>query len=212
MVDLFDIRREYTAGRLDENTAAENPMTQFHAWFEEQKAASPDEPTMMTVASCDSEGQPWQRILLLKSYDEDGFVFFTNYTSNKARHFEDNPKAALHFAWLAQERQAMVQGVVTKISREETQAYFHSRPRESQLGAWASDQSAPLANRAELEARFEKLKSEYEGCEIPVPDHWGGYRLSPERFEFWQGGEARLHDRLEYLHDAQGWTKQRLNP
>lgn len=211
MVDLFDIRREYTAGRLDETTAADNPMTQFHAWFEEQKAAQPDEPTMMTVASSDANGQPWQRILLLKSYDESGFVFFTNYTSNKARHFEDNPKAALHFAWLAQERQAMVQGTVSKISREETEAYFHSRPRESQLGAWASDQSSPLSNRAELEARFAKLAGEYEGADIPVPDHWGGYRLTPERFEFWQGGEARLHDSLEYTRDGQDWLKQRIN-
>ena len=174
MVDLFDIRREYTAGRLDETTAADNPMTQFHAWFEEQKAAQPDEPTMMTVASSDANGQPWQRILLLKSYDESGFVFFTNYTSNKARHFEGNPKAALHFAWLVQERQAMVQGTVSKISREETEAYFHSRPRESQHGAWASDQSSPLSNRAELEARFAKLAGEDEGADIPVPDHWRG--------------------------------------
>jgi len=212
MVDLFDIRREYTQGRLDETTAAPDPMTQFHAWFKEQEAAKPDEPTVMTVASCDENGQPWQRILLLKSYDENGFVFFTNYTSNKGRHFAANPKAALHFAWLAQERQVMVQGAVSVISREETEAYFHSRPRESQLGAWASDQSSPLSARSELEARFAKLKDEFDGCDIPVPDHWGGYRLTPERFEFWQGGEARLHDRLEYRRSQSEWTKQRLNP
>ncbi|TNC93173.1 MAG: pyridoxamine 5'-phosphate oxidase [Thalassolituus sp.] len=212
MANLYEIRREYTQGRLDETTAADNPMTQFHAWFEAQKAELPDEPTVMTLASCDAGGQPWQRIVLLKSYDEQGFVFFTNYTSNKGRHLEMNPRASLHFSWLVQERQVMVQGVVSKISREETTAYFHSRPRESQLGAWASHQSQPLADRATLEARFAQLKEEYEGKEIPVPDHWGGYRLSPHRLEFWQGGEARLHDRLEYVVEGQGWHKQRLNP
>ena len=212
MANLYEIRREYTQGRLDETTAADDALTQFHAWFEAQKAELPDEPTVMTLASCDESGQPWQRIVLLKSYDEDGFVFFTNYTSNKGRQFEQNPKAALHFAWLAQERQVMVQGTVSKISREETEAYFHSRPRESQLGAWASHQSQPLSDRATLEARFKELQAEYEGQDIPVPDHWGGYRLSPHRLEFWQGGASRLHDRLEYVREAGHWVKQRLNP
>jgi len=212
MANLYEIRREYTQGRLDETTAADDALTQFHAWFEAQKAELPDEPTVMTLASCDESGQPWQRIVLLKSYDEDGFVFFTNYTSNKGRQFEQNPKAALHFAWLAQERQVMVQGTVSKISREETEAYFHSRPRESQLGAWASHQSQPLSDRATLEARFKELQAEYEGQDIPVPDHWGGYRLSPHRLEFWQGGASRLHDRLEYVREAGHWIKQRLNP
>jgi len=212
MANLYEIRREYTQGRLDETTAADDALTQFHAWFEAQKAELPDEPTVMTLASCDESGQPWQRIVLLKSYDEDGFAFFTNSTSNKGRQFEQNPKAALHFAWLAQERQVMVQGTVIKISREETEAYFHSRPRESQLGAWASHQSQPLSDRATLEARFKELQAEYEGQDIPVPDHWGGYRLSPHRLEFWQGGASRLHDRLEYVREAGHWIKQRLNP
>jgi pyridoxamine 5'-phosphate oxidase len=212
MVDLFDIRREYTQGRLDETTAADNALTQFHAWFEAQKSLSPDEPTVMTLASCDSLGQPWQRIVLLKSYDEDGFIFFTNYASNKGQHFEENPKASLHFSWLAQERQVQVQGTVSKISREETEAYFHSRPRESQIGACASKQSQPLENRAALESVVAELIEQYEGTEIPVPDHWGGYRLSPTRLEFWQGGAARLHDRLEYIRESGGWTKVRLNP
>jgi pyridoxamine 5'-phosphate oxidase len=212
MVDLFDIRREYTQGRLDETTAADDALTQFHAWFEAQKSLSPDEPTVMTLASCDSSGQPWQRIVLLKSYDEDGFIFFTNYTSNKGQHFAENPKASLHFSWLAQERQVQVQGTVSKISREETEAYFHSRPRESQIGACASKQSQPLENRAVLESIVAEFSEQYEGAEIPVPDHWGGYRLSPTRLEFWQGGAARLHDRLEYIHEEGGWTKVRLNP
>lgn len=212
MVDLFDIRREYTQGRLDETTAADDALTQFHAWFEAQKSLSPDEPTVMTLASCDIEGQPWQRIVLLKSYDEDGFIFFTNYMSNKGRHFEENPRASLHFSWLAQERQVQVQGTVTKISREETDAYFHSRPRESQIGACASKQSEPLESRAALERIVADLSKQYESAEVPVPAHWGGYRLSPTRLEFWQGGAARLHDRLEYERNGENWTKRRLNP
>lgn len=212
MVDLFDIRREYTQGRLDETTAADNALTQFHAWFEAQKSTLPDEPTIMTLASCDAEGQPWQRIVLLKLYDEDGFIFFTNYTSNKGQHFGENPKASLHFSWMIQERQVQVQGTVTKVSREETEVYFHSRPRESQIGAWASKQSQPLQNRAVLELAVAELSDQYEGVEVPVPDHWGGYRLSPTRIEFWQGGEARLHDRLEYIREGHDWKKTRLNP
>ena len=212
MANLYEVRREYTQGRLDETTAADDALTQFHAWFKAQADLKPDEPTVMTLASCDADGQPWQRIVLLKSYDGDGFVFFTNYTSNKGRQFELNPKASLHFSWLVHERQVQVQGVVSKISRAETEAYFHSRPRESQLGAWASQQSQPLSSRAELESSFADVRARYDGEDVPVPDHWGGYRLVPHRIEFWQGGEARLHDRVEYVRDGEGWRKQRLNP
>lgn len=212
MVNLGDIRRQYTQGRLDEQTAADDPMTQFHAWFEQYRGTDPLEPTIMTVASVDGDGQPWQRILLLKAYDANGFVFFTNYESNKGRHFAANARASLHFFWMNLERQVQVQGCVEKISRAETEAYFHSRPRESQLGAWASAQSRPLADRAALEAEFARVSAQYDGQEIPLPDYWGGYRLTPARMEFWQGGEHRLHDRLEYLPQAGGWKKQRLNP
>lgn len=223
MANLYEIRREYTQGRLDESTVADHPMTQFHAWFEAMKATEPDEPTVMTLASVDASGQPWQRIVLLKSYDDAGFVFFTNYTSNKGQHFAANPKGSMHFAWLMQERQVIVQGEIAQISREETEAYFRSRPRESQLGAWASLQSQPLDSRQVLVDRFAALQAQYEGQDIPVPEHWGGYRLRPTRFEFWQGGEARLHDRLVYLPEAvqaemgevaadRQWQRQRLNP
>jgi pyridoxamine 5'-phosphate oxidase len=212
MVDLSDIRKEYTQGRLDEAKVAEHPVAQFHAWFEHYRTTAPEEPTVMTVASVDEHGQPWQRILLLKSYDDDGFVFFTNYESNKGRHFATNPKASLHFFWMKVERQVQIQGEVVPMSREEAQAYFHSRPRESQLGAWASQQSRPLASRSELETRFTQLSVEYQDKEVPLPDYWGGYRLVPSRMEFWQGGEHRLHDRVEYQLEREAWTIQRLNP
>lgn len=212
MVNLGDIRRQYTQGRLDEQTAAADPMTQFHAWFEQYRGTNPLEPTIMTVASVDAAGQPWQRILLLKAYDENGFVFFTNYDSNKGLHFAANAHASLHFFWINLERQVQVQGLVEKISRAEAEAYFHSRPRESQLGAWASAQSRPLADRVTLEAKFAEVSEQYAGQDVPLPDYWGGYRLKPARMEFWQGGEHRLHDRLEYSMAAGEWKKQRLNP
>jgi pyridoxamine 5'-phosphate oxidase len=212
MVNLGDIRRQYTQGRLDENTSASDPMTQFHAWFEQYRGTNPLEPTIMTVASVDVSGQPWQRVLLLKAYDERGFVFFTNFESNKGQHFALNPKASLHFFWMNLERQVQVQGTLEKISREEAAEYFHSRPRESQLGAWASAQSRPLPDRAALEQRFAEVSAQYEDSEVPLPDYWGGYRLTPQRVEFWQGGEHRLHDRVEYTAEGSIWLKQRLNP
>ena len=212
MVNLGDIRRQYTQGRLDETTAADDPMTQFHAWFEQYRETGPLEPTIMTVASVDADGQPWQRVLLLKAYDENGFVFFTNFESNKGQNFALNPKASLHFFWMNLERQVLVQGEVEQIGREEAAAYFHSRPRESQLGAWASAQSRPLDNREQLEQRFADVSAQYEGQEVPLPDYWGGFRLRPARMEFWQGGAHRLHDRVEYTPLQDGWKKQRLNP
>lgn len=213
MADIADIRKEYTQGRLDEATCAPDPITQFHAWFEQYRETNPAEPTIMTMASCDENGQPWQRILLLKGYDEQGFVFFTNYESNKGQQLADNSKAALHFFWMNMERQVQIQGEVEKISREEAERYFHSRPRESQLGAWASAQSRPLENRQQLEDKFAAVSEQFEGQDVPLPDYWGGYRIKPERMEFWQGGAHRLHDRVEYRNDDHGgWHKQRLNP
>ncbi|MCY0964626.1 pyridoxamine 5'-phosphate oxidase [Parathalassolituus penaei] len=213
MVDLSDIRKEYTQGRLDENKVAEHPVVQFNAWFEQYRGTSPIEPTVMTVASIDADGMPWQRILLLKAFDEHGFVFFTNYESNKGQQLDHNPNASIHFFWMTMERQVQIQGRVEKVSREEAERYFHSRPRESQLGAWASQQSRPLASRSELETRFARLNVEYQDREVPLPDYWGGFRLVPSRIEFWQGGEHRLHDRVEYRRQADGsWKIQRLNP
>ncbi|GGY42523.1 pyridoxine/pyridoxamine 5'-phosphate oxidase [Bacterioplanes sanyensis] len=212
MVDLWDVRREYTQGRLDEATAAADPLTQFHAWFEDYRASDPLEPNIMTVATVDAQGQPWQRVLLLKAYDPQGFVFFTNYDSHKGQHLGDDGLACLHFFWLEKERQVQIQGRVEKLPRSDSEQYFHSRPRDSQLGAWASQQSRPIADRAALEQSFEAVRERFEGQQVPLPDYWGGYRVRPQRMEFWQGGAHRLHDRLEYVQNGEQWVKQRLNP
>lgn len=212
MLNLADIRKEYTQGRLDEQTCADHPLMQFHAWFEQYRESNPPEPTIMTVATVDASGCPWQRILLLKGYDDEGFIFFTNFESNKGQHLNDNAQASLHFFWIEMERQIQIQGVVEKISREEAERYFHSRPRESQLGAWASAQSRPLDNRQQLEDQFAQVSQQYQGQEVPLPDYWGGYRVKPQRMEFWQGGAHRLHDRVEYQQRDGSWQKQRLNP
>ncbi|ASP39924.1 pyridoxamine 5'-phosphate oxidase [Bacterioplanes sanyensis] len=212
MVDLWDVRREYTQGRLDESTAAEDPMTQFHAWFEDYRATDPIEPNIMTVATVDADGRPWQRVLLLKSYDQNGLVFFTNYDSYKGQHLASNNQVCLHFFWLEKERQVQIQGRVSKLSREDSGRYFHSRPRQSQLGAWASQQSRPIADRATLESAYADVSERFDGQDVPLPEYWGGFQVTPERMEFWQGGAHRLHDRLEYSRSDVVWSKQRLNP
>lgn len=213
MINLGDIRRQYTKGQLDEKQVASEPMDQFHGWFEEYRATDPLEPTIMTVATVDAHNQPWQRVVLLKAYDSQGLVFFTNYESNKGQHLGANPNASAHFFWINMERQIQVQGRVEKLSRAEAEAYFHSRPRESQLGAWASAQSRPLPSRAELEAKFNEVSERYQGQDVPLPEYWGGYRLCPNRMEFWQGGANRLHDRVEYtLSSEKKWQVSRLNP
>lgn len=213
MANLWDIRTQYTQGHFDEQQSAEHPFTQFHAWFEEFQASGQQDPNIMTLASVDASGQPWARTVLLKSYDERGFVFYTNYSSNKGQQLQANQKACLHFLWLNQERQVQIHGEVEKVSREESAAYFHSRPELSQLGAWASHQSQPLTNRAQLDQQFAEVQQRFAGQEIPLPEFWGGFIVKPTRMEFWQGGENRLHDRIEYRLDAVGqWHKQRLNP
>lgn len=212
MVNLWDVRRQYTQGHLDESTAAPHPLTQFHAWFTDYQASGPLEANIMTLGTVDAEGQPWQRVVLLKAYDEQGFIFFTNYQSFKGQQLTANPKASLHFFWIQMERQIQVQGEVEKLSREESAAYFHSRPRDSQLGAWASKQSCPLQSRAALEQAFAEVQARYSDQEVPLPDFWGGFRVKPTRMEFWQGGANRLHDRLEYRLMAGDWQLARLNP
>lgn len=212
MVNLWDVRRSYTQGHLDESKVAAHPLTQFHAWFEEYRATGPLEANIMTLATVDAQGQPWQRVVLLKAYDEEGFLFFTNYRSYKGQHLGDEGLASLHFFWINMERQVQVQGQVEKLSREESQAYFHSRPRDSQLGAWASAQSQPLKDRATLEAQFAQAQARFAQGEVPLPDFWGGYRVKPKRMEFWQGGANRLHDRVEYRLEQGAWQIGRLNP
>lgn len=213
MANLWDIRSQYVQGHLDEESSAAHPFTQFHAWFEQYRESGQQDPNIMTLSTVDSDGLPWARIVLLKSYDERGFVFYTNYGSNKSQQLAKNAQASLHFLWLTQERQIQIQGSVEKISREESAAYFHSRPRLSQLGAWASHQSQPLSNRQQLDQQFNDVQQRFAEGEIPLPEFWGGFIVKPVRMEFWQGGANRLHDRIEYRVNSQGeWLKQRLNP
>lgn len=189
-----------------------DPVAQFRLWFADWQAASPPELTAMTVSTVDADGQPWVRTVLLKHVDEHGFVFFTNRESNKGRQLIAHPRVALHFLWLQTSRQVQVQGRVELTTPAEDDAYFASRGRESQLGAWASQQSRPLNGRDQLENRFAELGKQYADGTVPRPPHWGGFRVIPERFEFWQAGAHRLHDRFEYTDDGDGWFIQRLNP
>lgn len=182
-------------------------------WFQEAGAAKIAEPNAMTLATVGRDGRPSARTVLLKGVDGRGFVFYTNYESHKGRDLEVNPRAALVFPWVAQERQVLIEGAVTKVTREESEAYFHSRPLLSQLGTWASAQSTIVSGRAVMEDSLKALEKKYAGQTVPLPPHWGGYRLNPETVEFWQGRRSRLHDRLRYRREKDGsWTVERLAP
>lgn len=189
-----------------------DPVAQFHLWFQDWVATSPPEPNAMVVATVDASGQPWARTVLLKQYDAAGFVFFTNRESHKGTQLLASGRAALYFQWLSTSRQVQVQGRVETTTAAEDDAYFATRPRESQLGAWASQQSRPLNGRDQLEDRFTAAGNRHAGGPVPRPPYWGGFRVIPERFEFWQAGPHRLHDRFEYTRDGDGWFIQRLNP
>ena len=207
------LRKQYTRSGLDESEAAPDPIEQFRGWFEDALAADLHEPNAMTLATATPEGRSSARIVLVKGFDERGFVFYTNYGGRKARELEANPYCALVFYWGELERQVRVEGRVSRVSEEESDAYFASRPRGSRLGAWASEQSRPVGDRGTLERRLRELEREYEGREIPRPPFWGGYRVEPEIIEFWQGRENRLHDRLLYRRDIDGgWIRERLQP
>ena len=199
--------------KLDERTIDRDPIKQFQKWFAEAVAAKVPLPEAMSLASVDSEGKPKSRMVLLKQVDQDGFVFFTNYRSDKAKELEVNPNVALTFHWSQLERQVRVEGTVTKTSAAESREYFATRPRESQIGAWASPQSSVISGREELEAKQRELEQVYEGRPVPWPEHWGGYRVQPNRIEFWKGRIGRLHDRILYEKDgADVWTLKRLAP
>jgi len=189
-----------------------NPFKQFASWFQLAIDAQLAQPNAMTLATATRDGRPSARIVLLKDFDERGFVFFTNYASRKGRELTDNPQAALVFFWEALDRQVRVTGSVSRVSRAESEAYFHTRPVLSQLGAWASRQSEVLPNRETLEARLQAVTTQYAGLEIPLPPHWGGFRLAPDEIEFWQGRPNRLHDRFVYLKELEGWRIERLSP
>jgi pyridoxamine 5'-phosphate oxidase len=207
------LRKEYTRAGLDESDAVPDPIEQFRGWFDDALAADLHEPNAMTLATATPEGRPSARIVLIKGFDERGFIFYTNYEGRKARELEANPHCALNFYWAELERQVRIEGRVRRISDEESDAYFASRPRGSQLGAWVSEQSRSIENRGALELRLRELEREYEGREIPRPPFWGGYRVEPEVIEFWQGRENRLHDRLQYRRSEDGgWERERLQP
>jgi pyridoxamine 5'-phosphate oxidase len=211
-LDASRLRKEYTSAGLVEDDVDPDPIVQFHNWFEKVIEADLHEPNAMTLATASREGGPSARIVLLKGYDERGFVFYTNYEGRKARELEANPLCALLFYWGELERQVRVEGRARRIPGEESDAYFSSRPRGSRLGAWASEQSQPVEDRNVLEERVRALEAEYEGREIPRPPFWGGYRVEPEVVEFWQGRENRLHDRIVYRRTGEGWKMERLQP
>ena len=211
---LADMRRDYTRDGLTETLAPAEPFALFHQWFAEavKTECAPVEANAMTLATVDDDGRPHCRILLLKGLDDAGFTFFTNYESDKGRQLAAHPFAAMTFFWPTLERQVRIEGRVVKVSAQESDAYFQVRPLGSRLGAWASPQSRVIADRAELEGLLKNTEARFSDTQPDCPEHWGGYRLLPERIEFWQGRASRLHDRLDYRLVGAHWTRQRLAP
>jgi pyridoxamine 5'-phosphate oxidase len=208
-----DLRRDYALAGLTEKDLARDPFRQFEKWFAEAEAAKLPDPNAMVLATAGRDGRPSARIVLLKGLDGRGFVFYSNYESRKGRELEANPRASLLFPWNALERQVIIEGTVARVPREESDAYFHSRPRLSQLAAVASPQSSLVAGRSVLEDSMKVLEKKYAGQEVPLPPHWGGFRLNPETVEFWQGRRNRMHDRLRFRRSPGGdWTVERLAP
>ena len=212
MTKIADLRKNYAQAGLLESEIVANPFEQFKLWFEQAVAADILEPNAMTVATVTDEGKPSARIVLLKDFDDRGFVFYTNYNSQKGVELQKCPHAALVFLWGDLERQVRIEGKIEFVSESEATGYFHSRPASSQLGAWASDQSTVIADRSILEQKLQQLEVEYQDRQIPKPPHWGGVRVVPQEIEFWQGRPSRLHDRLRYQLVEGQWQIDRLAP
>jgi pyridoxamine 5'-phosphate oxidase len=213
-MSIADIRREYARARLDEADVSHDPFVEFARWFAEAQEAQATDANAMTLATATADGAPSARIVLLKAFDERGFVFFTDYRSLKGAELEANPRAALVFYWAELDRQVRITGGVALASHEESERYFRSRPLGSRLGAWASHQSRVIPGRAALEADLKEVEERYKDGNVPLPPHWGGYRVVPDAIEFWQGRENRLHDRIRYVREGKGkgWRVERLSP
>lgn len=211
-MSLQDNRREYDYGKLSRESLLDNPFEQFKLWMAQAIEADIQDPTAMSVATVNAEGKPWQRMVLLKDFDERGFVFYTNLGSRKAAEIKGNAQVSLHFPWLQLDRQVIVGGCAERLSTVDVLKYFLSRPKASQLAAWASKQSSRLNSRQALETQFEQVKEKFSKGEIPLPDFWGGYLVVPQEIEFWQGGENRLHDRFCFKRENDQWDIARLSP
>lgn len=211
---IDNTRREYRYGNLTRESLRDSPFDQFQLWLDQALGSPIKDPTAMTVTTVDAEGRPWSRAVLLKGFDARGFVYFTNLDSRKARETTGNRQVSLHFPWFLLDRQVSVGGRAEVLDRAAVVRYFQTRPRDSQLAAWASPQSQPIASRETLEAEFAALKQKFADIEVPTPEFWGGYRIVPGEFQFWQGGESRLHDRFLYLPNVagDGWDIARLGP
>lgn len=211
-MDISELRREYDRGALRREDLADDPIEQFRVWFEQAQSADLPEPNAMSLATSGADGQPSVRTVLMKYFDDHGFVFFTNLESAKARQLTENPKAALLFYWQPLERQIIVRGDVETVSRSDSLAYFIKRPHGSQLGAWVSDQSRVISSRKILEMKLQEMKRKFAEGKVPLPSFWGGYRVQPTEMEFWQGRPSRLHDRFLYARRGGAWMIERLAP
>lgn len=214
MPDLGELREEYGHDILTEDSVHPDPIEQFRIWFEQARKRDVTEPNAMSLATVDPEGQPWVRTVLLKAYDKNGFVFYTNYDSRKGKQMAGNPKVSVLFPWIQLERQVVVTGTVERVSTAESLKYFASRPIGSRLGAWVSQQSSVVSSRSILLAKFDEMKQKFKDGNVPLPSFWGGYRIRPETIEFWQGGKSRIHDRIFYSRPTSEdkWQIERLAP